>query len=97
MIARKYLYLIALAREQHFGRAAEACHVSSSTLSAAIKDIETELGVTVVERGQQFVGLTAEGRCVLAHARRLADGVAGDDTSHPPDGLGQHQTGGDGI
>ncbi|MCB1889827.1 MAG: LysR family transcriptional regulator [Rhodocyclaceae bacterium] len=77
MIARKYLYLIALAREQHFGRAAEACHVSSSTLSAAIKDIETELGVTVVERGQQFVGLTAEGRCVLAHARRLADGVAG--------------------
>lgn len=77
MIARKYLYLIALAREKHFGRAAAACHVSTSTLSAAIKDIETELGVTVVERGQQFVGLTVEGRCVLEHAQRLADGVTG--------------------
>ncbi|MBL8453059.1 MAG: LysR family transcriptional regulator, partial [Zoogloea sp.] len=47
MIARKYLYLIALAREKHFGRAAEACHVSASTLSAAIRDIESELGVTI--------------------------------------------------
>jgi hypothetical protein len=60
MIARKYLYLIALAREKHFGRAAEACHVSASTLSAAIRDIESELGVTIVERGQQFSGLTPE-------------------------------------
>ena len=54
VIARRYLYLIALARERHFGRAAAACHVSTSTLSAAIRDIESELGVTVVERGQQF-------------------------------------------
>lgn len=52
MISRKYLYLIALAREKHFGRAAAACHVSPSTLSAAIRDLETELGVAVVERGQ---------------------------------------------
>jgi len=77
LIARKYLYLIALARERHFGRAAAACHVSSSTLSAAIRDIESELGVTVVERGQQFGGLTAEGRCVLEYAQRMAAGVAG--------------------
>ena len=50
MIARKYLYLIALAREKHFGRAAAACHISPSTLSAAIRDLETEIGVAVVER-----------------------------------------------
>lgn len=72
MIARKYLYLIALAREKHFGRAAAACHVSPSTLSSAIRDLETELGVAVVERGQQFAGLTAEGRCVLEYAQRAA-------------------------
>lgn len=72
MIARKYLYLIALAREKHFGRAAEACYVSASTLSAAIRDIESELGVTVVERGQQFSGLTPEGERVLECARQLA-------------------------
>ena len=77
MIARRYLYLIALAREKHFGRAAAACHVSTSALSAAIRDIESELGVTLVERGQQFGGLTAEGHCVLAYAQRLADGAAG--------------------
>ncbi|MBS0353124.1 MAG: LysR family transcriptional regulator [Proteobacteria bacterium] len=72
MIARKYLYLIALARERHFGRAAEACHVSTSTLSAAIRDMEHELGVTIVERGQQFSGLTTEGERVLECARQMA-------------------------
>ena len=72
MIARKFLYLIALAREKHFGRAAEACHVSASTLSAAIRDIESELGVTVVERGQQFSGLTREGERVLECVRQMA-------------------------
>lgn len=77
MIARKYLYLIALAREKHFGRAAEACHVSASTLSAAIRDIESELGVTIVERGQQFSGLTPEGERVLECARQMAARAAG--------------------
>lgn len=72
MISRKYLYLIALAREKHFGRAAAACHISPSTLSAAIRDLEAELGVTIVERGQQFSGLTAEGRCVVDYAQRVA-------------------------
>ena len=75
MIARKYLYLVALARERHFGRAATRCHVSPSTLSAAIRDLEDELGVVLVERGQHFTGLTAEGRCVVDHAQRLAAGA----------------------
>ncbi len=72
MIARKYLYLIALAKERHFGRAAAACHVSTSTLSAAIRDLEAEVGVAVVERGQNFTGLTPEGLRVLEYAQRMA-------------------------
>jgi len=77
MIARKYLYLVALAREKHFGRAAACCHVSPSTLSAAIRGLEDELGVVLVERGQHYTGLTAEGLCVVAHAQRLAAGAEG--------------------
>ncbi|NMG27578.1 LysR substrate-binding domain-containing protein [Aromatoleum evansii] len=80
MIARKYLYLLALARERHFGKAAESCHVSPSTLSAAIRDLEDELGVALVVRGQRFAGLTAEGECVVAHAKRIAAGA--DDLRH---------------
>ncbi len=77
MISRKYLYLVALAREKHFGRAAAACHVSPSTLSAAIRDLETELGVAVVERGKQFAGLTPEGRSVVEYAQRMAASAEG--------------------
>ena len=77
MISRKYLYLVALAREKHFGRAAACCHVSPSTLSAAIRGLEDELGVALVERGQHFAGLTAEGQCVVEHAQRLAAGAEG--------------------
>jgi len=77
MIARKYLYLIALAREKHFGRAAIACHISPSTLSAAISDLEAELGIAVVERGKQFTGLTPEGQCVVDYAQRMAAGAEG--------------------
>lgn len=76
MIARKYLYLIALAREKHFGRAAAACHVSPSTLSASIRDLEGELGVAVVERGQQFSGLTPEGKRVVEYAQQMAASAA---------------------
>jgi DNA-binding transcriptional LysR family regulator len=72
MINRKYRYLIALARERHFGRAAAACHVSPSTLSGAIRDIEESLGVSVVTRGQQFSGLTPEGEIVVKYAQRVA-------------------------
>lgn len=75
MIARKYLYLIALAHAHHFGRAAAACHVSPSTLSTALRELEQELGVVLVERGKSFVRLTAEGECVVAHARRAVAGA----------------------
>ena len=75
MIIRQLIYLDALAREKHFRRAAEACHVSQPTLSAAVVQLEEELGVMIVERGRRFQGFTKEGEAVLAHARR--EGVSG--------------------
>lgn len=71
MIIRQLVYLDALAREKHFRRAAEACHVSQPTLSTAIGQLEEELGVLIVERGRRFQGLTKEGEVVLAHVRRI--------------------------
>jgi len=68
---RKYAYLLALARERHFGRAAQSCHVSQPTLSNAIRQLEAELSVAIVERGQKFQGFTPEGLKVLEHARRM--------------------------
>jgi DNA-binding transcriptional LysR family regulator len=68
---RKFVYLMALARERHFGRAAAACHISQPTLSNAIRQLEQELEVTIVERGQKFQGFTPEGHKVLEYARRI--------------------------
>lgn len=62
---------IALAREAHFGRAAEACGVTQPTLSAAIKQLEAQLGVMLVWRGSRYQGLTPEGARVLDWARRI--------------------------
>lgn len=67
--------LIALAREQHFGRAAEACGVSQPTLSAAIKQLEEQYGVMLVKRGSRFQGLTPEGERLLEWARRIVGDV----------------------
>src|SRR5262245_12925448 len=64
---------MALAKEGHFARAAAACHVSQPTISAAIQQLEAELGVTIVKRGRRFQGLTNEGRFVVEAARRMAN------------------------
>jgi len=69
---RRLEYLIALAKEAHFGRAAAACHVSQPSLSAAIQQLEADLGVQIVRRGTRFRGFTEEGEIVLDGARRLA-------------------------
>lgn len=63
---------IALAREEHFGRAAEAQGVTQPTLSAAIKQLEDHLGVMLVYRGSRYRGLTPEGQRTLDWARRIA-------------------------
>ena len=68
---RKFTYLLALSRERHFGRAANACNISQPTLSNAIRQLEEELGVPIVERGRTFQGFTPEGMRVLEGARRI--------------------------
>src|SRR5690242_17567687 len=67
----KLEFLLALAREKHFGRAAEACGVTQPTLSAGVKQLEDTLGVLLVNRGSRFQGFTAEGERVLEWARRI--------------------------
>ena len=61
MNLRDLRYLVALAEQRHFGRAAEACHVSQPTLSTQIKKLEDELGVSLVERAPRHVMLTPAG------------------------------------
>jgi DNA-binding transcriptional LysR family regulator len=67
----KLEFLIALAGERHFGRAAEISNVSQPTLSAAIKQLEDSFGTLLVNRGSRFQGFTPEGERVLAWARRI--------------------------
>jgi DNA-binding transcriptional LysR family regulator len=67
----KLEFFIALAKAQHFGRAAEECGVTQPTLSAAIKQLEDQLGVMLVQRGSRYQGLTPEGQRVLEWARRI--------------------------
>jgi DNA-binding transcriptional LysR family regulator len=67
----KLEFLLALAREHHFGRAAEACGVTQPTLSAGVKQIEAQMGVLLVNRGSRFRSFTPEGEKVLDWARRI--------------------------
>ncbi|HCT14118.1 LysR family transcriptional regulator [Corynebacterium nuruki] len=72
MLLSQLTYFEALARERHFGRAAAACFVTTSTLSEAVRKLEKELGVQLVDRGRtSFHGLTPDGEIVLAYARRM--------------------------
>ena len=71
MNLRDLRYLVALADERHFGRAAERCHVSQPTLSAQIRKLEEYLGVSLVERQPRRVSLTEAGVKVVERARRL--------------------------
>ena len=70
-------FLLALAQEQHFRRAAESCGVTQQTLSAAIKQLEERLGVLLVQRGSRFQGFTPEGQRVLQWARRIVGDMRG--------------------
>jgi LysR family hydrogen peroxide-inducible transcriptional activator len=66
-------YIVAVARERHFGRAAEACFVSQPTLSVAIKKLEEELGVQLFERGGAEVAVTPVGEQIIDEAQRVLD------------------------
>ncbi|HZI82258.1 MAG TPA: LysR family transcriptional regulator [Vicinamibacterales bacterium] len=66
-------YLVALAREKHFTRAAKACHVTQPTLSGRLRQLEEELGVPIIERGQRFHGFTPDGERVLKWAHTILD------------------------
>lgn len=67
----KLEFLLALARERHFGRAAESCGVTQPTLSAGVKQLEEQYGVLLVNRGSRFQGFTMEGERMLEWARRI--------------------------
>ena len=69
-------YIVAVARERHFGRAAEACFVSQPTLSVAIRKLEDELGVVLFERGGSEIGVTDVGLRVVAQAQKVLEEAA---------------------
>lgn len=78
MTLNELRYIVAVARERHFGRAAEGCFVSQPTLSVAVKKLEDELGVTLFERGTGEVTVTTVGQQIVVQAQRVledADGV----------------------
>ncbi|WP_373974669.1 hydrogen peroxide-inducible genes activator [Chitinibacter sp. SCUT-21] len=69
-------YIVAVARERHFGRAANSCFVSQPTLSVAVKKLEDELGVTLFERSSGDVTLTANGERIVEQAQRVLEEVS---------------------
>lgn len=69
-------FIVALARERHFGRAAKACFVSQPTLSVAVRKLETELGVPIFERGVGEVTPTAAGQRIIEQAQRVLEEAA---------------------
>lgn len=68
-------YLVALAREKHFGRAADACHVSQPTLSAAIKKLEEQLKLSLFERRPREVRVNPEAEPIIAQAQRVLEQI----------------------
>jgi len=76
LLLRHLHYLVAIANERHFARAAETCGVAQPTLSSGIKQLEEELGLLIVRRGQRFQGFTPEGQRVLEWARLIVSDCA---------------------
>lgn len=68
-------YIVAVARERHFSRAAEACFVSQPTLSVAIRKLEDELGVTLFERANNEITITPVGDRIVEQAARVLEEV----------------------
>lgn len=71
MLIRHLHYFIVLSREAHFAKAAKVCNVTQPTLSAALRKLEEDVGVCLVERDRAFCGLTDEGKRVLPWAQQI--------------------------
>lgn len=69
----KLEFVLALASERHFGRAAKVCGVTQPTLSSGLKQLEESLGILIVNRGVRFLDFTPEGERVLEWARRIVN------------------------
>lgn len=70
-------YIVAIARERHFGKAADACHVAQPTLSVAVKKLEEELGVKLFERSANEINVTPLGEEIVRQAQGVLEQVAG--------------------
>ncbi|MDH5258516.1 MAG: LysR family transcriptional regulator, partial [Gammaproteobacteria bacterium] len=70
-------YVVAVAREGHFGRAAKACFVSQPTLSLGIKKLEDQLGVLIFERGQKDIVITPVGKKIIEQTKLALKEVKG--------------------
>ena len=68
-------YIVALAQQRHFGRAAQHCFVSQPTLSVAIKKLESELGISLFERSKSAVSVTPVGEQIVRQAQVVLEGV----------------------
>lgn len=77
MDIKQLKFLIALDETRHFGQAAARCHVTQPTLSMRLRNLERELGLPLVNRGQRFEGFTAQGERVLAWARSVLSAYDG--------------------
>ena len=77
MTLNELKYIVAVARERHFGHAAEACHVSQPTLSVAVRKLEDELGVKLFERRKGDVSVTPIGEQIVSQAQRVLEEVSG--------------------
>ncbi len=80
MDIKQLKYLIALESDAPFGKAAAACHITQPTLSMRIRNLEEELNLTLIQRGQRFEGFTPEGERIAGRGRGrcwpLSDGLA---------------------
>lgn len=77
MTLNELRYIVAVARERHFGHAAEACFISQPTLSVAVKKLEEELGVSLFERRKGEVTVTPIGEQIVAQAQRVLEEASG--------------------
>lgn len=76
MTLTEFRYIVAVARERHFGRAAEACFVSQPTLSVGVRKLEEQLGVTLFERSKSDVKVTPEGKPIIEQAQHILEQVS---------------------